>query len=105
MKTIEMVNNNLNNDQKLSYILNKQEKYEKTTTTGMKSGNLSSRVQRKSNPFTKDFSFNTQSKLRNHEAKRPHTSAVNHSRDFYDPINRTRANRTTATKGGNHPKK
>lgn len=50
------------------------------------------------NPFNKNFGFTTQSKLRNHELKRPQTSAVNHSRDLYDPLTRCRKNQTNASK-------
>lgn len=62
----------------------------------MNSGGKTSRETPIFNPFQKDFGFNTQSKLRNHESKRPQTSAVNHSRDLYDPLTRGRINQTSS---------
>jgi len=92
--------NTMNNDQKMSYLSNCKAKYKKTHTINKDNqGGKSSRVVHSSNPFTKDFGLNTQSKLRNHEKKRPQTSAVNHTRDMYDPLTRVRSNQTSVTKG------
>lgn len=96
--TIQSINNALNSDQKYSYIINRAAKYGRTKTIQKDNGGKSSRIQNKNNPFYKDFGFNTQSKLVDHESKRPQTSAVNHSRDLYDPITRVRSNKTSATK-------
>lgn len=52
----------------------------------------------KSSPFHKNFNYNTQSKLRNAESKRPHSSMINHSKDSYDVITRMRSNKTAALK-------
>lgn len=95
LNTIQSIHNTLNNDQKMSYLnsLNNM-KYSKNNPI-LNSGGKSSRVSRKNNPFVKDFGVSTSSKLRNHEGKRPQTSAVNHSRDLYDPITRSRINKTS----------
>lgn len=93
-KNVHSVNQALNNDQKVSYLNSiKNLKYAKTDLV-QKSGGKSSRVRSKNNLF-KDFGVTTKSKLRNHEGKRPQTSAVNHSRDLYDPLTRARVNKTS----------
>jgi hypothetical protein len=97
--TVKAINIALNNDQAKNYIINRSSKYGKTQTIERDAGGKSSRVHHKNNPFRKDFGVHTQSKLRDHEAKRPHTSAVNHSRDFYDPITRSRKNKTSNNSG------
>lgn len=98
LTTINAINNALNNDQKFSYISNRQVKYARTNTIGNDNGHKSSRGMPNNNPFKKDFGFYTQTKLRNHESKRPQTSAVNHSRDLYDPLTRSRGNKSHASK-------
>ena len=52
------------------------------------------------NPFAKRFTLNTQSKLKIAEPKRPLTSAVNHTRDKYDTITRSRKNTSSRTTMG-----
>ena len=103
LNTVQAINQALNKDQKMSYLLNRQNKYVKTNTT-CSNGGRSNRVHRKNNPFSKDFGFNTQTKLKIGEVKRPQTSAVNHSRDMYDPLTRARQNKTSAEKGYKHPR-
>ena len=98
ISTVNAINKALNNDQKFSYITNRQGKYARTNTIVNEAGGKSSRGVPPENPFKKDFGPYTQSKLRNHESKRPQTSSVNHSRDLYDPLTRTRENKTNASK-------
>lgn len=103
LNTIQSVSNTLNKDQKVSYLHSLSNlKYSKNNPI-LNSGGKSSRVKRKNNPFKKEFGATTSSKLRNHEGKRPQTSAVNHSRDMYDPLTRSRTNKTSGGKNGNYP--
>lgn len=101
--SISLITNALNIDQKLSYFQNREGKYAKTETISREKGGQTSRGP-VSSTLGKDFNFNTESKLRIHELKRPQTSAVNHSRDKYDPITRSRVNQSSKTQNGGYYK-
>lgn len=92
---LKISNKILNSDQNMAYLNNRQVKYVTTKTINHIGGGQNYKIKSSLNPFKKNFGFNTQSKLRNTEQKRPLTSAVNHSRDNYDPVTRMRMNKTT----------
>lgn len=102
-KKMKSINYVLNSDQKIAYLNNRQVKYVRTNTINSNgTGGKAYKIKKSLNPFMKNFSYNTQSKLRDAESKRPKTSAINHTRDKYDPITRFRLNTTSAPQ--NHPK-
>ena len=95
MKNLNQMTSMFNIDQKLIYSRKWKSKYSRTDTVTPEGGKKCPDANN-SIPFHKNFNFNTQSKLRNAESKRPHTSMVNHSRDKYDALTRMRSNKTVA---------
>ena len=100
-KNLNKITSILNVDQKLIYARKLKSKYIRTDTISPEGDQKWINVNLKSSPFHKNFNYNTQSKLRNAESKRPHSSMINHSKDNYDVITRMRSNKTAAPKNNN----